>query len=148
MQKDAVTNPTIKNGAITPEKFIGIIGAPNTASGSVPISVIDTGQTGDASKTKIPYFNSSNKIILDSTNSPTGALSGLSFKDGTKNFDISNDNALRIDSNTTTDLLVLDVDGNLKLEKRQLPLVGSMFVYPVEIVRSQPNPSISNRFDH
>ena len=156
LQKDAVTNPTIKNGAITPEKFVGvttpnppdqsvltwdeptqsfiftsgsegggssgvsdivfgagITGAPNTASGSVPISV-DIGATGSTSKTKIPYFNSKNKIVLDSTTSPVGSLTGLSFKDGTQNFYMFNDNGLRINSNVAPDLLVLGVDGNSK----------------------------------
>ena len=157
LQKDAVTNPTIKNGAITPEKFIGvtttnppdqsvltwdeptqsfiftspsgggssgvsdiilgagITGAPNTASGSVPISV-DIGTTGNTSKTKIPYFNSKNKIVLDSTTSPAGSLTGLSFKDGNQNFYMFNDNGLRITSNVATDVLVLGVDGNLALK--------------------------------
>jgi hypothetical protein len=134
LEKNTETDPTIFNGSIIPEKSKGVsdqkimvdvvsqivlgsgmTGSPNTVSGIVPISV-DIGERGNPSKTKIPYFNSKNKIVIDSTNSPSGALSGLSFKDGTRNFEIFNDNGLRIDSGLNKDLFVLDGAGNLNLK--------------------------------
>jgi hypothetical protein len=102
-------------GVTSITKGTGIIGAPNSYNGAVSIAV-DIGVKFDesnASRTIIPYFNSNNKIVIDSTTAPSAAISGISFKDGTKNFDLFNDNSLRIDSNSNADVFVLDEVGNL-----------------------------------
>lgn len=105
-------------GVTSITKGTGIIGAPNIYTGSVTIAV-DVGVKGDesnASRTTIPYFNSNNKIVIDSTSAPSGAISGISFIDGAKTFDLFNDNSLRIDSKTNPDLLILDETGNLVIK--------------------------------
>lgn len=104
-------------GVTSITKGTGIIGAPNVYTGSVSIAV-DVGVKGDetnASRTIIPYFNDDNKIVIDSTTAPSNAISGISFKDGTKNFDLFNDNSLRIDSNSNRDIFVLDEIGSLSV---------------------------------
>jgi hypothetical protein len=78
---------------------------------------VDRGETGDLNDFKIPYFNNSNKIVLDSTTSPSGQLTGIIFKDGANTFDIYNDTGfLDIVNHTGTKLFSLDYSGDLKLK--------------------------------
>ncbi len=92
----------------------GIVGDGSTATGTVDISV-NVGEKGSTSETFIPFFNAQNKIVLDSTNL-AGNLSGLQFKHNSGHFNIFNNGALRIRSNTGDELLVLDYNGTLTVD--------------------------------
>lgn len=103
-------------GVTSITKGTGIVGAPSAGqTGSVTIAV-NTGTTGNSAETKIPFFNGANKIVMDGTADPAGSIAGLSFRDGTKVFNIYNDNALRIDSNSNPDIFVMDEQGDLVIK--------------------------------
>ena len=93
---------------------------PGLLSSSNPITTIgtisvDIGIAGAAAPTiKIPYFNDKNKIVMDSTGLAPD-FSGLRFNDGSGYFDIFNENALKIENNSGTELLTLDYSGDLSV---------------------------------
>ena len=79
---------------------------------------VDRGETGDPLDFKIPYFNNNNKIVLDSSSSTSGKITGLNFMDGASIFDIYNDSGFLdiVDpANVGTPLFSLDNSGKLKL---------------------------------
>jgi hypothetical protein len=158
LQNNAVTNPTIINGAITPLKFKGvtvnpsitsvltynpatdnfffatpsgggggssgvdaiaygegIVGDGSVATGTVDI-LVNVGVTGSTALTFIPYFNPQNKIVMDSSSATSTNFSGLQFKDLSGNFEIFNNNALRIQNGPNNDLMVLDYNGDLEVQ--------------------------------
>ncbi|MFI5390922.1 MAG: hypothetical protein ACHQYQ_06130, partial [Bacteriovoracales bacterium] len=90
----------------------GLLSSVNPITTIGTISV-DVGTAGSATP-KIPYFNNQNKIVMDSIGLAPN-FSGLRFNDVSGYFDVFNENALKIENNSGTELLTLDYSGDLSV---------------------------------